>query len=84
MVILRFRTGNGHLSECKNQGSRPGITDPHDDGGETLVKRTNARVVNVRTLQSTHRTNLGVVFRIPGMQRHDLPAITSSYGLRST
>jgi len=65
-VVLRLRARNDHLSRRENQGCRLGITDPHDDGGETLLKWTN--VGTVRTLQSKYTTNLGVVFRIPCVQ----------------
>jgi hypothetical protein len=44
--------------------------NPHDGGGETLVKWTN--MGTVRTRQSKYGTNLWVVFRIPGVQRYGL------------
>lgn len=35
-VILRLGTGDDHLARGKDQGGGLGLTDPHDDGGETL------------------------------------------------
>lgn len=53
-VVLRLRARNDHLARRENQRSRLGITDPHDDGGETLMGWTN--VGTVRTLnQKTHK-----------------------------
>ena len=69
-VVLRLRARNDHLSRRKDKCSRLWITDPHDDGGETLLEWTN--VGTFRTLRSKHGTNLGVVFRIPGVQRDGL------------
>ena len=37
-VVLRLRARDDHLSRRENQRSRLGITDPHNDGGETLLK----------------------------------------------
>ena len=35
-VVLALRTGDDHLAGSKDKSSRLGITDTHDDGGETL------------------------------------------------
>jgi hypothetical protein len=35
-VILGFGTGDDHLAGGEDQGGRLGLTDTHDDGGETL------------------------------------------------
>ena len=69
-VVFGFRARNDHLPRREDQGSRLGITNPHDDRGKTLLKWTN--VGTVRTLQSKRDTNLGVIFRIPGVQRNGL------------
>jgi len=35
-IVLRFSSSNDHLSGSEDQGGSLGITDTHDDGGETL------------------------------------------------
>ena len=35
-VIFRLGTGDDHLAGSEDEGSRLGLTDTHDDGGETL------------------------------------------------
>lgn len=69
-VVFRLRARDDHLSRRKDQGSSLGITNSHDDCSETLLKWTN--VGTVRTLQSKCDTNLGVILRIPGVQRNGL------------
>ena len=68
-VVLRLRARDDHLARRKNQGCSLWIANSHNHCGETLLKWTN--VGTVRT-QSKRDTNLGIIFRIPSMQRNSL------------
>eukprot|EP00918_Siedleckia_nematoides_P097420 GHVU01213560.1.p1 GENE.GHVU01213560.1~~GHVU01213560.1.p1 ORF type:complete len:198 (-),score=25.86 GHVU01213560.1:233-826(-) len=43
-VVFGFGTGDDHLARGEDQGSRLGLTDTHDDGGETQKWEMNKRM----------------------------------------
>ena len=61
-TILGFGTSNYHLSGSKDQCSGLGLTDAHDDGGETLwivlrISRMKSNSLQVETAIEVDRSN---------------------------
>ena len=67
-VVFRLGASNDHLARGKDESRSLGLTNAHDDGGETLNHTSSAKVMNVRST-SLH---LWVVLGITGMQSNRL------------